>query len=223
MTTNFPSSIDAFTNPTSADTLDNPPHDQQHADINDAMEAVQAKVGVDGSAVTSSLDYKVAQQGLTLVKTQTIGSGVSSVTVTGAFSATFDNYRVICAGGLGSTAGELQLQMGSTTTGYYSQLVFTTWVSPWTPAGTGSSNVANFRQAGSNDPDGSLINIDVFNPYLARRTIISGGFVAPDTGRAGGFMNGALFNTTSYTGFTVLTNVGTITGGTIRVYGYNNG
>lgn len=59
MTTNFPSSIDAFTNPTSADTLDNPPHDQQHADINDAMEAVQAKIGVDGSAVTSSLDYKV--------------------------------------------------------------------------------------------------------------------------------------------------------------------
>lgn len=59
MTTNFPSSIDAFTNPTSADTLDNPPHDQQHADINDAMEAVQAKVGVDGSAVTSSLDFLV--------------------------------------------------------------------------------------------------------------------------------------------------------------------
>lgn len=59
MTTNFPSSIDAFTNPTSADTLDNPPHDQQHADINDAMEAVQTKIGVDNSAVTTSLDYLV--------------------------------------------------------------------------------------------------------------------------------------------------------------------
>ena len=44
MTTNFPSSVDAFTNPTSNDTLDNPPHDQQHADINDAMEAVQLAV-----------------------------------------------------------------------------------------------------------------------------------------------------------------------------------
>ena len=48
MTTNFPSSIDAFTNPTSADTLDNPPHDQQHADINDAMEAVQTSL-LDGA------------------------------------------------------------------------------------------------------------------------------------------------------------------------------
>lgn len=59
MATNFPGSLDAFTNPTSGDTLDNPPHDQQHADVNDAVEALQAKVGVDGSAVTSSLDYKV--------------------------------------------------------------------------------------------------------------------------------------------------------------------
>ena len=59
MTTNFPSSVDAFTNPTSGDTLDNPPHDQQHADINDAMEAVQTKIGVDNSAVTTSLDYLV--------------------------------------------------------------------------------------------------------------------------------------------------------------------
>ena len=48
MTTNFPLSVDAFTNPTSNDTLDNPPHDQQHADINDAMEAVQTAL-LDGA------------------------------------------------------------------------------------------------------------------------------------------------------------------------------
>ena len=60
MATNFPTSLDAFTNPTAVDTLDSPPHDAQHADANDAIEALQAKVGVDGSAVTGSLDYKVA-------------------------------------------------------------------------------------------------------------------------------------------------------------------
>ena len=38
-----------------------PPHDEQHADANDAIEALQAKVGVDSSAVTSSLDYRVGQ------------------------------------------------------------------------------------------------------------------------------------------------------------------
>ena len=33
--------------------------------------------------------------GLWLVKTQTIGSGVGSVAVTGAFSADYDNYKII--------------------------------------------------------------------------------------------------------------------------------
>ena len=62
MATNFPSSLDALTNPTGSDTLASPDHAGQHADSNDAIEALQAKVGVDSSAVTSSLDYKVAQK-----------------------------------------------------------------------------------------------------------------------------------------------------------------
>ena len=59
MATNFPSSLDSFTNPTAVDTLDSPPHDTQHADANDAIEAIQAKVGVDGSAVTTSHEYRI--------------------------------------------------------------------------------------------------------------------------------------------------------------------
>jgi microcystin-dependent protein len=61
MATNFPTSLDTLTNPTGTDTLASPDHAGQHADANDAIEALQAKVGVDGSAVTTSLDYKVAQ------------------------------------------------------------------------------------------------------------------------------------------------------------------
>jgi hypothetical protein len=37
------------------------PHATQHADLNDAVEALEAKVGADSSAVTSSHDYKIAQ------------------------------------------------------------------------------------------------------------------------------------------------------------------
>jgi hypothetical protein len=57
--TNFPTSLDSLTNPTSTDSLTSPSHAGQHADANDAIEALQAKVGVNSSAVTSSLDYKV--------------------------------------------------------------------------------------------------------------------------------------------------------------------
>ena len=78
MATNFPTSLDAFTNPTAVDTLDSPPHDAQHADANDAIEALQAKVGVDGSAVTDSLDYKVANF------TNKLGSG-AAVRTLGSF------------------------------------------------------------------------------------------------------------------------------------------
>ena len=60
MATSFPSGLDALTNPTSSDGLNSPDHAGQHADANDAIEALQAKVGVNGSAVTSSLDYKIA-------------------------------------------------------------------------------------------------------------------------------------------------------------------
>ena len=61
MATNFPSSLDSFTNPTAVDTLDSPPHDTQHADANDAIEALQAKVGVNSSAVATSHDYILNQ------------------------------------------------------------------------------------------------------------------------------------------------------------------
>jgi hypothetical protein len=59
MATSFPTSLDSLTNPSATDTLDSPPHDEQHADANDAIEALQAKVGVDSSADTNSLDFKV--------------------------------------------------------------------------------------------------------------------------------------------------------------------
>jgi microcystin-dependent protein len=58
--TNFPTSLDTLTNPTSGSALNSPDHAGQHADANDAIEALEAKVGVNGSAVTTSLDYKVS-------------------------------------------------------------------------------------------------------------------------------------------------------------------
>ena len=63
MASNFPSSLDTFTNPSSSDAMDSVsvPHASQHSDLNDAVEALQAKVGADSSAVTNSHDYKIAQ------------------------------------------------------------------------------------------------------------------------------------------------------------------
>ena len=59
MATSFPSGLDALTNPTSGNTLASPDHAGQHADANDAIEALEAKVGVNSSAVTTSHDYLI--------------------------------------------------------------------------------------------------------------------------------------------------------------------
>jgi microcystin-dependent protein len=60
MAISFPENLDTLVNPSSTDTLDSPSHSDQHSDLNDAVEALEVKVGADSSAVTSSHDYKIA-------------------------------------------------------------------------------------------------------------------------------------------------------------------
>lgn len=55
----YPGSLDNFINPTAVDTLKSPSHAGQHTDINNAVEALQAKVGVNNSGVSSSHDFKI--------------------------------------------------------------------------------------------------------------------------------------------------------------------
>jgi len=59
MTTNFPTSQDSFSRPTASSALTG--HAALHDDLADALEAVEAKVGSNSSAVTTSHDYKIAQ------------------------------------------------------------------------------------------------------------------------------------------------------------------
>lgn len=60
-TITFPTTLDNFANPSSGDALNSPDHATQHTDANDAIEALQAKVGVNSSAVTTSHDYKLGE------------------------------------------------------------------------------------------------------------------------------------------------------------------
>jgi len=61
MAITFPTTLDTLTDPTASDKLNSVtvPHATQHADLNNIVEALEAKVGVDGSAVSTSLDYIV--------------------------------------------------------------------------------------------------------------------------------------------------------------------
>ena len=65
MATSFPGSLDSYVNPVGSDGLaagaGGVSHASMHSNVHDAIEAIQAKVGVNSSAVTSSLDYRMAQ------------------------------------------------------------------------------------------------------------------------------------------------------------------
>ena len=60
MTTQFPTNLDTFVNPVGTNPVTNPDHAGQHANINDSVKALETKVGKDGSAVTTSHDYKLS-------------------------------------------------------------------------------------------------------------------------------------------------------------------
>jgi len=61
MATVYPGALDDFTNPTASDSLNDPtvPHATQHADANDAIEAIQATLGVDPQGTESTVGDRI--------------------------------------------------------------------------------------------------------------------------------------------------------------------
>lgn len=57
---NFPTSFDTLSNPSGSDYTDNPSLSSQLSTLNDIAELVEAKIGIDSSAVTTSFDYKLS-------------------------------------------------------------------------------------------------------------------------------------------------------------------
>ena len=159
--------------------------------------------------------------GLTFIKSQTIGTTVSSVTVTSAFSATYDNYLVTINGGVASTNNHLNLRLGSTATGYYFFGVYGNATAS-TVSGDNGNNQPEFVFAAMGDTSILSGEFTLQNPNLAKRTMIYTKSARSSTGTINLAFNGSEASATQHTDFTLTTSTGTITGGTIRVYGYQN-
>lgn len=160
--------------------------------------------------------------GLWLVKSQTVGTGVSSVTVTGAFSVDYDKYLVTVDGVQGSTLGDLRLQLGSTTTGYYGFIQYGVASAP-TVFGINQNNAAYFGYVGNVNATGLTTSaMTISDPYRAGNTYISTPYIGVAPTSAFGNFQGMQASSTQFTAFTLIPGGGTLTGGTIRVYGYRN-
>lgn len=154
----------------------------------------------------------------------TVGSAVSTIDVYGAFSSTYDNYHVVYSGGAGSSTHTLLLQFGIgatiTNINYFGGAGFInvgagTW-QVLTDNGTSSANYA-----GGGGTNVTTMSLDVLMPNLAENTYFYGQFQQDPNGRFGQ-CSYAQLGSTQFTSFRITPSTGTLTGGTVRVYGYRN-
>lgn len=153
--------------------------------------------------------------GLWLVKTETVGSAVASVTVSDAFSADYENYYVTYTGGTASGSQTIGLRLGAVTTNYNYVLLNTPYNN--TPAALGAGSAASFLYAGTMASTGNHFAVFILAPELAQHTVVQSQWAS--TVEAGIF-SGRQASTTQFTAFTLIAGGGgNMTGGVIRVYG----
>ena len=173
------------------------------------------------ASLNDNLAYAVtvpvaAPGGLTLISATTIGTTVSSVTVTGAFSATYDNYRIKITGVVGSAAADTTFQLSGITTSVYAYSGFYQSI--------GTSTIVAFGGTTTSTPIGTLgttlntqINIDLSSPNLAVAKYLD---IATCSNNIRVNQAAQCNSTVQATGFTITPDSGILTGGTIYVYGY---
>ena len=167
-----------------------------------------------------------AYPGLTRIKTQTIGTTVASVTITSAFNATFDSYKIVLSNvTMSSTAAStsIYLRMHDGTnpaiTNYNYGIPRVDLA-----AGTVSSFVSALGSTGiligTGSGDKFSTTCDVLNPFIASHTIFNNLNVSQVSTGYSGAGAGMHQTSTSYSVFDIRPSTGTLTGGTIAVYGY---
>ena len=150
----------------------------------------------------------------------TIGTSNTSVTVSSAFSTTYDNYKIVVGGGVTSATVSMNMILGANATNYYWSAVISGYGAAPTVSATSGAGIATSWRVSDASANSFHANIELQSPNLAvRATYQSMSGIATTTGYVlltTGFLNDAA----QYTAFTL--SGGTMTGGTIRVYGYRN-
>ena len=113
MATNFPAGLDVLVNPQPNDSVEVVPHAAQHANANDAIEAIEQKVGKTNDTNPNSLDFKVRTLENNILDTEEVEDLVGDLLTTGThtnitvayddvarkinLTATYDNEETVAA------------------------------------------------------------------------------------------------------------------------------
>jgi hypothetical protein len=160
----------------------------------------------------------LANSGMTLIKSQAVGTTVSSVTVSSVFSTDYDNYRIQWSGASSLAAGNgINMQLGPTAAGYYGAMQYASYAGVGGQV-VGDNNVASWTHCAGAVGNQIVLDVDIYNPFKTQISSMSTNIYtdSANTGKKTGYLNSA----TSFTAFTLIVATGTITGGTVTVYGY---
>jgi hypothetical protein len=153
----------------------------------------------------------------------TIGTNNTNIAINNAFSAGYNNYKIIVSGGVGSTVQLIGMYLGTSAPAsqYWSGRIINT-ANNGTPTGNGINNGGAWSYAGQASTNLIHLNMDLINPFETKFTHYHGAFLLDNGGGSEfGTSTGMVSNTTSFTSFTLVPSAN-LTGGTIRVYGYRN-
>lgn len=154
----YPTALDSLTNPTSTNAVTSPSHAQQHSDANDAIEALEVKVGITNSADSSSLDYKLSgvtagDKAVSKTGTETLTNKTLTTPTIGSFTNANHTHQDSSGGG----------QLNATS-------VFSTGTVPTARLGSGSASSATFLRGDQTWQAIAAASSPVVNVYTASAT-----------------------------------------------------
>ena len=184
---------------------------------------------VADSSTATGLKWAAPASGALTLLSATTFSGSSAHSVNDVFSATYDNYFLLL--NIDSTSGvdgyiNLRLRVSgsdNSSNNYYWSLVANTSSASTYDGNISNGAVSSFNIYYAQDTDAAATaTLELKNPFVTDRTTYNHRAVYVRSGAShmhhGG---GGTTVTTSYTGFTILTSGGTMTG-SVKVYGYVN-
>jgi len=182
-------------------------------------DTLQIYTGSAWVAIGATKTVSGVSEGLVWISNTTIGSAVSSVTVSNCFSSTYDKYKIVWSVNSQSATANAEIYFNNGASQYFNsgfwQAPTSSTVTNYSTGATATSiGIWGVWQGGIAAAHGIT---EIHSPYLAERTY------CVSHGSAPGYMwwsQTQLADTSQNTGFVFRPSTGTITGGTISVYGY---
>lgn len=148
----------------------------------------------------------------------------ASTNITSVFSTTYKNYKIVIDNAVASARGEMRFRIGANvSTGIY----YSSGLARISNGTTANNNTSGATQIAFGNWETNIksvgVTIEIQNPFEALTTNLQAVFGGgSDTALWSGFVGAVINDTTSYTGFTIITEAGTFSSGTVTVYGYAN-